>query len=106
MLREFINCRSNEERLAFIKNGNVSDWTEAELNSIMDIVGVKGDYSNASLVDKLNVIKATLSFVKSDKVNFESIDDSDDTISESEKEKLRSARKYTRLMADMYSKMA
>lgn len=41
MLKRFIACTNMKERFHFFDNTKVSDWTEPELESIADIIGVK-----------------------------------------------------------------
>ena len=48
MLRKFIQCRSNEERLEFVKESNVKDWTSSQLETALEIVGFNKDISNFS----------------------------------------------------------
>lgn len=62
MLREFIKCATVEERINYLKNAEVSNCSEEEINTIMNIVGVQGDYSGASIVDKLGAINSSLKF--------------------------------------------
>ena len=52
MLRKFIQCRSNEERLEFVKESNVKDWTSSQLETALEIVGFNKDISNFSDEEK------------------------------------------------------
>lgn len=41
MVRSFIQCRSVKERLEFMLSTNKEDWKENELNTIIEIIGLK-----------------------------------------------------------------
>lgn len=102
MLRGFINCKSAEERINYIVNSNTEDWTDAELNSVMEIVGVKGDYSNASTADKLSVIATTLSFVNVSSSDFDRVEDDGNPVDDMRL--MKNAIEYTKLISNMYAK--
>lgn len=102
MLREFVNCRTTEERINYITNSKAEDWTEAELNSVMEIVGVKGDYSNASISDKLSVIVTTLGFVNSDDAQFDRVEDDGEAVDDMAS--MKDAIQYTKLISNLYAK--
>lgn len=102
MLREFINCRTTEERINYITNSKAEDWTEAELKSVMEIVGVKGDYSNAGISDKLSVIVTTLGFVNSSGAQFDRIKDDGEAVDDMAS--MKAAVQYTKLISNLYAK--
>lgn len=102
MLREFINCRTTEERINYITNSKAEDWTEAEINSVMEIVGVKGDYSNAGIRDKLSVIVTTLGFVNSNDTQFDRIKDDGEAVDDMDS--MKGAVQYTKLISNLYAK--
>ena len=102
MLREFINCKTTEERIKYIMNSKAEDWTEAELSSVMEIVGVKGDYSNASISDKLSVIVTTLGFVNSNDAQFDRIKDDGEAVDDMDS--MKDAVRYTKLISNLYAK--
>lgn len=59
MLRRFIQCRSNEERLLFVKQSDVREWTTSQLETALEIVGFNNDtkLSNEQKKEKLaNII--------------------------------------------------
>ena len=60
MLRGFVKCVTSKERIAYIMDNRFGNWSDSELESVMEIVGVEGDYSNASKEDKIKVIVETL----------------------------------------------
>ncbi len=41
MIRKFIQCKNTKERLEMLGTTNKNDWTEGELNTIMDIFGME-----------------------------------------------------------------
>lgn len=55
MLRRFIQCRSNEERLSLVKASDVKDWTTSQLETALAIVGFNNDtkLSNEEKKEKL-----------------------------------------------------
>lgn len=69
MLRKFIQCRSNEERLEFVKESNVKDWTSSQLETALEIVGFNKDISNFSDEEK----KVTLANVIADNMKSEEV---------------------------------
>ena len=60
MLRGFVKCVTSKARIAYIMDNRFGDWSDSELESVMEIVGVEGDYSKASKEDKIKVIVETL----------------------------------------------
>ena len=107
MLREFIKCKSAEERLDFIVTSNEESWTESELNSVMEIIGVKGNYNEASKKDKLSVIATTLGFVRNAENKdalFTNIDEIDTAKFTLDYEKnLMGLREYTKALSGIYA---
>lgn len=71
MLRKFIQCRSNEQRLEFVKESNVKDWTSSQLETALEIVGFNKNISNFSDEEK----KVTLANVIADNMKAEGSDD-------------------------------
>lgn len=67
MLRGFIKCITSKERIAYIMDNRLGDWSDSELESVMEIVGVEGDYSKASKEDKIKAIVETLKAPEQDK---------------------------------------
>lgn len=67
MLRGFIKCITSKERIAYIMDNRFGDWSDSELESVMEIVGVEGDYSKASKEDKIKAIVETLKAPEQDK---------------------------------------
>lgn len=67
MLRGFIKCVTSKERIAYIMDNRFGDWSDSELESVMEIVGVEGDYSKASKEDKIKAIVETLKASKQNK---------------------------------------
>lgn len=60
MLRGFVKCVTDKERLEYIMDNRFGNWSASELDSVMDIVGVKGDYSRATQMDKIMAIADTI----------------------------------------------
>lgn len=76
MIRRFIQCKNTKERYEMIASTQMQDWTEGQLDTVMEIVGVKMS-EGASMEDKWNMILLALSnkdvttereFVKAEKV--------------------------------------
>lgn len=67
MLRGFVKCVTSKERIAYILDNRFGDWSGSELESVMEIVGVEGDYSKASKEDKIKAIVETLKAPEQDK---------------------------------------
>ncbi len=107
MLREFIKCKSAEERLDFIVASNENSWTDSELNSVMEIIGVKGSYGEASKKDKLSVIATTLGFVRNAEskdalfANIDAIDTEEFTLDY--EKNLMGLREYTKALSGLYA---
>lgn len=60
MLRGFVKCVTRKERIAYILDNRFGNWSDSELDAVMEIVGVKGDYSKDSKEDKIKTIVETL----------------------------------------------
>jgi hypothetical protein len=73
------------------------NWSDSELESVMQIVGVNGDFSNATKEDKIKAIVEALKMGKDENVqdNGKAIDDMD---------AMRDSIQYTRVIANLYSK--
>ena len=62
------------------------NWSDSELESVMQIVGVNGDFSNATKEDKIKAIVEALKMGKDDM------------------DAMRNSIQYTRVIANLYSK--
>lgn len=40
MIREFIKCANRLERIQFLKNTHLEDWSSEELDQVLDIIGL------------------------------------------------------------------
>ena len=60
MIRKFIQCKNTKERLAMIESTKMEDWTEGELDTVMEISGLKLS-SGASKEDKWQMLLLALS---------------------------------------------
>ena len=60
MIRRFIQCKNTKERLAMIESTQIQDWTEGELDTVMEISGIKMS-AGASKEDKWQMILLALS---------------------------------------------
>ena len=40
MIREFIKCANRLERIQFLKNTRLEDWSSEELDQVLDIIGL------------------------------------------------------------------
>ena len=56
MLRGFVKCVTRKERIAYILDNRFGNWSDSELDAVMEIVGVNGDYSKDSKEDKIKTI--------------------------------------------------
>lgn len=59
MIRRFIQCKNTKERMEMLVNTGIADWTEGELNTIMEIFGMKVP-EGASKEDKWELIILSL----------------------------------------------
>ncbi len=41
MIRKFIQCKNTKERLELMEGSGIQVWTEGELNTVMEIFGMK-----------------------------------------------------------------
>ena len=41
MIRRFIQCKNTQERMALFTATNMNDWTENNLNTVMEIFGME-----------------------------------------------------------------
>lgn len=41
MIRKFIQCKNTKERMEMLSSTGIGDWTEGELNTVMDIFGME-----------------------------------------------------------------
>ena len=41
MIRKFIQCKNTKERLSMMEATQIQDWTEGELDTVMEISGIK-----------------------------------------------------------------
>lgn len=41
MIRKFIQCKNTKERMEMLAGTGIADWNEGELNTIMEIFGMK-----------------------------------------------------------------
>lgn len=109
MLRGFINCKSTEERINYITGSKATDWTEAEVAAVMEIVGVNGNYNDTPVEDKLNIIAAALGFTRkaeeNDSTLFSKIEDEDEDkeqgLSREEQERINLV--YAKFASNYYS---
>lgn len=59
MIRKFIQCKNTKERLEMLANTGIADWAEGELNTVMEIFGMKVP-EGASKEDKWELIMLSL----------------------------------------------
>ena len=59
MIRKFIQCKNTKERMDVLAGTGIADWTEGELNTIMEIFGMKVP-EGASKEDKWELILLSL----------------------------------------------
>ena len=60
MIRRFIQCKNTRERLELMASTQMQDWTEGELDTVMEIAGLKMS-AGASKEDKWQMILLALS---------------------------------------------
>ncbi len=102
MLRGFVKCISRKERIAYMMDNRFGNWSDSELESVMKIVGVKDDYSNASKEEKIKAIVATLKMAKDDKAQFDRVNDNGEKVDDMDA--MKSSVQYTRLVTNLYAK--
>ena len=59
MIRRFIQCKNTKERMDLLVSTSISDWTENNLNTIMEIFGMKIP-EGATKEDKWELIMMSL----------------------------------------------
>lgn len=102
MLRGFVKCVTRKERIAYILDNRFGNWSDSELDAVMKIVGVKGDYSKASKEDKIKAVVATLKLAKPDKADFERVEDNGEAVDDMDA--MKSSVQYTKLVTNLYAK--
>ena len=102
MLRGFIRCINRKERIEYMIDNRFGNWSDSELESVMQIVGVNGDFSNATKEDKIKAIVEALKMGKDDNVQFGRVQDNGKAIDDMDA--MRNSIQYTRVIANLYSK--
>ena len=102
MLRGFIRCFNRKERIAYMMDNRFGNWSDSELESVMQIVGVNGDFSNATKEDKIKAIVEALKMGKDENVQFGRVQDNGKAIDDMDA--MRDSIQYTRVIANLYSK--
>ena len=102
MLRGFVKCISRKERIAYMMDNRFGNWSDSELESVMQIVGVNGDFSNATKEDKIKAIVEALKMGKDENVQFGRVQDNGKAIDDMDA--MRDSIQYTRVIANLYSK--
>ena len=59
MIRRFIQCKNTKERMEMLASTGIADWAEGELNTVMEIFGMKVP-EGASKEDKWELILLAL----------------------------------------------
>lgn len=59
MIRKFIQCKNTKERLELMASSKMQEWAEGELNTVMEIFGMKVP-EGASKQDKWELIMLSL----------------------------------------------
>lgn len=59
MIRRFIQCKNTKERMEMLVSTGISDWTDGELNTVMEIFGMKAQ-ADATKEDKWELIMMSL----------------------------------------------
>ena len=99
MLRGFIRCINRKERIAYMMDNRFSNWSDSELESVMQIVGVNGDFSNATKEDKIKAIVEALKMGKDENVQFGRVQDNGMAIDDMDA--MRDSILYTRVIANL-----
>ena len=60
MLRDFIKCTTIKERIKYVSGTYFEQWSDAELDAVMDIMGIKNECNSTVKKDKYNTILNTL----------------------------------------------
>ena len=56
MLRDFIKCTTIKERIKYVSGTYFEQWSDAELDAVMDIMGIKNECNSTVKRDKYNTI--------------------------------------------------
>lgn len=59
MIRKFIQCKNTKERMEMLAGTGIADWTDGELNTVMEIFGMKIP-EGATKEDKWELIMLSL----------------------------------------------
>lgn len=59
MIRKFIQCKNTKERMEMLAGTGITDWAEGELNTVMEILGMKVP-EGATKEDKWELIMLSL----------------------------------------------
>ena len=59
MIRRFVQCKNTKERMEMLANTGIADWAEGELNTVMEIFGMKVP-EGATKEDKWELIMMSL----------------------------------------------
>jgi len=59
MIRKFIQCKNTKERMEMLATTGIADWAEGELNTVMEIFGMKIP-EGATKEDKWELIMMSL----------------------------------------------
>ena len=59
MIRKFIQCKNTKERMELLTTTSIADWTENNLNTVMEIFGMKIP-EGATKEDKWELIMMSL----------------------------------------------
>lgn len=59
MIRKFIQCKNTKERMELLAATSIADWTDSNLNTVMEIFGMKIP-EGASKEDKWELIMMSL----------------------------------------------
>jgi len=59
MIRKFIQCKNTKERMEMLSDTGIADWAEGELNTVMEIFGMKIP-EGATKEDKWELIMMSL----------------------------------------------
>ena len=59
MIRKFIQCKNTKERMELLVSTTIADWTENNLNTVMEIFGMKVP-EGATKEDKWELIMMSL----------------------------------------------
>ena len=102
MLRGFIRCINRKERIAYMMDNRFGNWTDSELESVMQIVGVNGDFSNAAKEDKIKAIVEALKMGRDENAQFGRVQDNGKAIDDMDA--MRDCIQYTRVITNLYSK--